>query len=300
MEYRDYYKMLGVDRNASEEDIKRGYRKLAMKFHPDLNPSDIRAEDKLKDLNEAYEVLSDSHKRSRYNKLGESYSQWRKNGGTGKFNWDDWVSQPRTNTNSKVEEKTTSQSNSFSDFFNLIFGGINQGAVLRNKQKAFNNDYPIQISLEEAYCGTERTLQVEGRLIKVKVPPGANNGTRVRLANAGLTSPKGKKTDIFLVVHVTADPRFDRKENDIYTETEIDLYTAILGGQVEIPTPNGNVILTIPAGTQPGQTFRLVGKGMPLLRNPQEFGNLFAHIKVTIPNQITAKQRALFEKLRKT
>ncbi len=305
MEYKDYYKILGVDKKASEEDIKKAYRKLAMKHHPDRNPGNKSAEDKFKEINEAYEVLGDAEKRARYDQLGDSYSRWQQTGGTpGNFNWNEWYTQAPGGRTAQVDmEDLFGGLGGFSDFFSSIFGGMGGGASRqqagRRQRQPIAYEQAVQITLEEAYRGANRVLQVNGRRLEGKIPPGARTGTKVRLAGMGPAGPDGQKSDIYLVIEVLPDQRFERKGNDLYSETSIDLYTAVLGGQARVPTLTGDVVLTIPAGTQPGQKIRLSGRGMPDLRNPQTYGDLYVTIKVSLPRKLTAKQRELFEQLQK-
>lgn len=309
MEYKDYYKILGVDRNANEQEIKRVYRKLAMKYHPDRNQGDKQAEDKFKEINEAYEVLGDKEKRARYDQLGESYAQWQQRGGSGtNFNWDEWMSQAARQGYGQqggarqvhVEDlEDLFGSGGFSDFFSSIFGGMGgtRTTTRREPRRPQAYEQPVTISFDEAYRGTERALQLDGRRLEVKIPAGAKTGTKVRVAGAGPVSPDGQKSDIYLVIEVTPDPRFERKDQDLYTEAAVDLYTAVLGGKVNVSTPGGSGTLTIPAGTQPGQTFRLAGRGMPILRQTGKTGDLYVRVKVQIPRKLNDEQRALFEKL---
>jgi curved DNA-binding protein len=306
MEYKDYYKILGVSKTASEEEIKKAYRKLAMKFHPDRNPGDKSAEEKFKEINEAYEVLGDPQKRARYDQLGESYRQWQQMGGQpGSFNWEQWFTgAPGGARTVQVDmEDLFGGMGGFSDFFSAIFGGMGGETVRRTttgrrtrQPQAF--EYPVQITLEEAYRGTTRQIQVDNRRIEGKIPPGAQTGTKVRLPGGGPIGADGQKSDLYLVIEVLPDPRFERKGNDLYTEVPVDLYTAVLGGQVRVATLSGEVMLTIPPGTQPGQKIRLAGRGMPVLRNPQTFGDLYVTVKVQLPRQLTEEQRRLFEQLR--
>jgi len=299
MEYKDYYKTLGVERTATQDEIKKAYRKLAMKYHPDKNPGDKKAEDKFKDINEAHEVLSDPKKRVRFDQLGESYSRWQQGGGTGNFNWDDWFTNNQRGQRVEVGNLNDMFGGDFSDFFTRIFGGAGGfGGVASHTQtrrRAARPQYeqPVPISIKEAYNGTERILQMGDRRLTVKIPVGAHTGTRVRMANA---SPDGG--DIYLVVEVTHDPQYELKGDDLYTDVTLDLYTCVLGGQARIPTLAGDVMLTIPAGTQVGQTIRLAGRGMPHLKNPKTQGDLFVRVKVQLPRQLTPKQRELFERLR--
>ncbi len=305
MEYKDYYKILGVDRKASVEEIKKAYRKLAMKYHPDRNPNDKAAEEKFKEINEAYQVLGDAEKRSRYDQLGVSYDNWRQRGGTGNFNWEDWFTGSAGNAPGGVRVEVGDLEDlfggGFSDFFTQIFGGV--GATRTQTRRTSSParsrplEHPITISFQEAYQGAQRTIQVDGRRLDVKIPAGARSGTKVRIAGAA-PGPGGQKNDLYLVISVAADTRFERKGDDLYTDVTLDLFTAVLGGRVGVPTPAGDVQLTIPAGTQPGQTFRLAGRGMPKIRSPQQHGDLYARVKVQLPRQLTPEQRRLFEQLR--
>jgi curved DNA-binding protein len=314
MEYKDYYKVLNVDRKASADDIKRSFRKLALKYHPDRNPGNTTAEDKFKDINEAYEVLSDSKKRSRYDHLGEDYSRWTQGGRPGNFNWDDWFTQQRGGSGGvhvdvgNMEDLfggagRSGGAGSFSDFFNLIFGGGQRAAqqttrhTAQPRRKPRRYEHPLSITLQEAYQGTKRTLQIDGRQINVKIPPGAKTGTKVRMAKAGPVGPDGLKSDLYLIINIEKSPAFDRKGDNLHTEVVIDLYTAVLGGQVQVPTLNGDILLTIPEGTQPGQTFRLSSRGMPNLRDPKKFGQLFARVNIELPKNLTGTQQSLFEQL---
>jgi curved DNA-binding protein len=314
MDYKDYYKILGVERNATEAEVKSAFRKLALKYHPDRNPGNKQSEEKFKEINEAYEVLSDPEKRARYEQLGDSYNNWQQRGGPGNFNWNDWTSAPGGGTSWEVGDlNDLFGKGSFSDFFQAIFGGAPVGSAQGTRQRtrevpgqstrqarALSYQQDVQISLEEAYRGAERQVNVDGRRLTMKIPAGARSGTKVRMAGAGPTGPDGKPTDLYLVIEVTPDARFERKGDDLTTEITTDLYTAVLGGETRVPTLEGNVLLTIPAGTQPGQSFRLSGRGMPHLRDPKSRGNLYARIKVQIPRNLSPEQRKLFEELAKT
>jgi len=309
MEYKDYYKILGVDRKASEDEIKRAYRKLALHYHPDRNPGDKKAEDKFKEINEAYQVLSDTEKRKRYDQLGESYTRYQQRGGSpGGFNWDDWVSQPGSvggrggNVRVEMGDLNDLFGGGFSEFFSRIFGGApDMGTAGRGTfrtqvpQPAYEHE--LEISLREAYQGTTRRIEVDGRRLDVKIPPGARTGTKVRVAAALDAGVSGQKGDLYLIIKVLNDPDYSRKGNNLYTEATIDLYTAVLGGEVTVKTLSGNVVLTVPAGTQPGQTFRLTSRGMPKLRDPKSFGDLYVKANVNLPRKLSPKQRELFEKL---
>ncbi len=306
MEYKDYYKILGVERNATEAEIKSAFRKLALKYHPDRNAGNKAAEEKFKEINEAYEVLSDAQKRARYDQLGDSYSTWQQRGAPGNFNWGDWTSaQGSGGASFDVGDLNDLFGGSgFSDFFQQIFGGMGGRTATQTQSRRARQpksyQQEIQITFDEAYRGAERTIVIDGRRLQVKIPAGAKTGTKVRMSGAGPAGPDGRPTDLFLVIEVLPDPRFERKGDDLYTETTIDLYTAVLGGEARGQTPDGAVVLTIPAGTQQGQSFRLGGRGMPRLRTPGQRGDLITRIKVQIPRNLTAEQRKLFEQLAKS
>lgn len=311
MEYKDYYKILGVERNATKEDIKRAYRKLALKTHPDRNPGNAKAEERFKEINEAYQVLSDPEKRSRYDQLGESYSQWQQGGApAGGFQWEDWfTNNPSGNVRVNMGGLEDILGGEFSEFFSRIFGGIpdrespstGRGSAQRNRRAqipAYQQD--VTISLTEAYKGTTRQIEIDGHRLEVRIPPGAKTGTKVRVAKTIPTGNAGQKGDLYLVIQVADDPRFEVKGNDLHTEAAIDLYTAVLGGEITIETLSGNVVLTIPAGIQPGQSIRLAGRGIPRVNSPGNVGDLYAHIKVKIPHNLTPRQKELFQELKRS
>lgn len=307
MEYKDYYKTLGVERKATDVEVKRAYRKLAMKFHPDRNPNNPQAEEKFKEINEAYQVLSDPQKRQRYDQLGESYSNWQQRGAPGGFNWDEWASRPSAG-GTRVEYGDLNDifaSGSFSEFFRSIFsdmgyadprGSANYPSRTRPAQ---TYEQPVAISLTEAFQGTTRQFEVNGRRMEIRIPPGARTGTKVRVAKA-ITDNQGGTHDLYLIMEVTEDPRFERKGDDLYTNIQIDLFTAVLGGEVSVPTLSGKVMLTIPNGTQPEQLFRLAGRGMPHFKTPAQHGDLFARAKIRIPRELTPRQKELFQQLART
>lgn len=309
MEYKDYYKVLGVDRKASEDEIKHIYRKLALDHHPDRNLGDKAAEEKFKEINEAYQVLSDVEKRKRYDQLGESYNSWQQRGGApGGFNWEDWSVKNTTGGNVRVEVGDFGDIfgdtgiGDFSDFFRSIFGGRSVSrhpgsASTRSARQpqAFQQEVPI--SFLEAYQGTTRRIEIDGHQKEVIIPPGARTGTKVRVSEAISTAPNRPKSDLYLVIEVADDPRYKRKKNNLYTDVEVDLYTAVLGGEIKVPTLSGNVVLSIPSGTQPGQTFRLSGRGMPQLKNPKKSGDLYVKVNIRIPRNLSSAEKELFSEL---
>ena len=304
MEYKDYYETLGVDRKASQDEIKKIYRKLAMKYHPDRNPDNKQAEEKFKEVNEAHQVLSDPEKRARYDQLGSSYSQWQQRGAPGDFNWGDWFGgapggAPRGGGRRVRYEDMgdifggAGGMGGMSDFFEAMFGmGGGMGAGARQNPRAPRQRYeqPVAISLEEAYEGAIRILESEGKRIQVKIPAGAKTGTKVRVKGK---APGGG--DLYLKVSVSKNPNFERKGDNLHTQTSVDVFTALLGGKTQVKTLKGNLSLTIPAGTQPEQVIRLSGRGMPKLRSPKEKGDLFVRVKVKIPKNLSEDQKALLE-----
>jgi len=298
MDYKDYYKILGVARGASANEIKGAYRKLAMQYHPDRNPGDKQAEERFKEMNEAYQVLSDPQKRARYDQLGESYSQWQQNGTPGNFNWGQWTAQPGVQ---EVNLDDLFGDGAFSDFFRSIFGGMGAGQPMRGRSSrgvpAFQQ--PVTISLKEAYSGTTRTLQTGNRRVEVKLPAGARRGTKIRVPAAGPAGADGRPSDLYLIMDVAEDPAFERDGNDLHTQVTIDVFKAILGGEAEVKTLAGKVVLTIPPGTQPDQVFRLAGRGMPVLKEPGVKGDLYVLAKVQIPKGLNARQKSLLEQASK-
>jgi DnaJ-class molecular chaperone len=318
IQYKDYYKILGVDKNASQKDIQKAYRKLARQYHPDINPNDKNAEEKFKDINEANEVLSDPEKRKRYDELSayhQRYGQWPESygpvGATGRgIRAEGRRSQYRTLNEEDLEDLFGGAS-PFSDFFETFFGpGIS--GVTRERGRPRTTGYvqrdayppPVQdaeaeldVTLADAYRGATRVLELaqpDGgtRRVEVKIPAGIDEGNRIRMAGLG---PSGQG-DLYLRVHVLPDPRFTREGTTLRTRVDVPLTTAVLGGDVEVPTPDGRrLLLHIPPGTPNGRSFRLQGQGMPTVGQPDKRGDLYAEVNVVIPTHLNAEQRRLFE-----
>lgn len=312
MDYKDYYKTLGVGKDASEKEIKRAFRRLARQHHPDVNPGDPQAEERFKEINEAYEVLSDPEKRSKYDRLGADWRRWQQTGGgPGDFDWSRWATgrpgervHVRYGTPEDLEDMFGGGS-PFSDFFSQVFGGMGaspgRGGFQYDIRPQRGRDYEqeVEITLQEAYHGATRILQKDGQRLEVKIPPGAKTGTRVRMSgHGGGGTAGGSAGDLYLRVNVLPDARFERRGDDLHATISTDLYSMVLGGEVRVPTMTGEVVLSIPSGTQNGRTFRLRGKGMPRLRRPDEHGDLYAKVEVRLPTRLTEQQRALFEQLR--
>ncbi len=309
MDYKDYYQILGVPRTATQDEIKKAYRKLARQYHPDNNPGDKKSEAKFKELNEANEVLSDSEKRKKYDRLGSQWQQYERTGGQpGGFDWSQWTSGGETVDMSDL----FGGGGGFSDFFTRIFGGVGEGqpgagparsarrSAYRAPTRGRDLDQPVEIGLRDAFTGTTLTLQKDGQKLEVKIPAGVKTGSRIRMAGQGGPSRSGAAAgDLFLVVNVADDPTFERDGDNLKTEITTDLYTAVLGGEVTVPTLTGDVKLKIPPETQPGRVFRLRGQGMPLLRDSQNHGDLLVKVQVALPTNLTGIEKNLFEQLAK-
>jgi curved DNA-binding protein len=303
VEYKDYYKILGVPKGASEKDIKGAYRKLARKLHPDVNPNDKTAQEKFKDVNEAYEVLGDAEKRKKYDELGANWQQFEQHqraGGQAPFHWGSGGTEYRT-VNPEEFEQIFGDLGGSSDFFRTFFGGLGGEARGRAARPRRGQDFetPLQVTLEEAFRGTKRTLQLDGRRIEVSIKPGVKTGSRVRVAGQGYPGTNaGTPGDLYLNVEVLSHPLYERQGDDLFTEVPVDLYTAILGGEVRVPTlKGGQLLLKIPPQTQNGKQFRLAGKGMPKLNEPNSFGDLYVKVRVVLPENLGDKEIKLFREL---
>jgi curved DNA-binding protein len=306
MEYKDYYKVLGVDKKASQQDIKKAYRKLARKLHPDVNPGDKGAEARFKEINEAYEVLSDQEKRVKYDELGSSYQQWQRTGGDPRgFDWQQWTARGGQPGGARVEYGDLSDlfggGGGFSDFFQSIFGNAGgytayeQGPRIRRGRDL---EQPIELTLEEAYHGTQRLLQVGDEKLEVKIPAGVDTGSRVRIAGKGEHASRGSpRGDIYLSVTVLPHQVFERKGEDLYCALPLDVYTAVLGGEVAVPSLKGQVMLRIPPETQGGKRFRLKGLGMPNLKSSKTHGDLYADVQILLPPALSNTEKELFTQL---
>ena len=284
----DFYNVLGVPRNASEKDVRNAYRKMAREYHPDVNRGNKSSEDKFKQINEAYSVLSDPDKRRRYNKYGDNWARSEqieeaeaRNPSGGAFRWFTY----------EGGEPSFDFGERRGNPFDRLFTDL--GHDVRRSPPA---EHPVEVTLEEAFQGTSRRVELlYGRRLDVKIPPGVDNGSRVRVA-AG----EGQRGTIYLVVSVKPHPNFQRKGGDLYTDVEVPMEDAILGGQTTVTTLSGKVSLTIPADTQNGQRFRLAGQGMPALNKSKVRGNLYATAKVKLPTDLTPEQRDWFRRLKDT
>jgi curved DNA-binding protein len=311
MEYKDYYRTLGIEKGASTEDVKKAYRKLARKHHPDVNPNDPQAEGRFKEINEAYEVLRDPDKRSKYDRLGANWQRYQQTGGDpGGYDWSQWFSAgggarpggQRVYTDYGDLNDLFGQGG-FSDFFQTIFGGRAGGGAQPGWQNARavtgrDAELQVEISLEEAFQGATRIVQIGDRRLEVKIPAGVDSGSRVRIAGEGGPGAQGSRSgDLFLVIQVQPHERFRREGSDLRLTLPVDLYTMVLGGDAVVTTLIGRVSLRIPAGTRSGQAFRLRGQGMPSLKTGEPAGDLYVEAVPTIPADLSEREQELYREL---
>lgn len=303
MNYKDYYKILGVSKDATAKDIKKAYRKLAAKYHPDKNPGDAASEEKFKELNEANEVLSDKEKREKYDTLGSNWEAYQHTG-------DDW----RDYANQSRQSKRSSQGNpsgfygqqgtgeDFSSFFETFFGSQG-GRSARGQQAGFAGgdvQAEMPITLLEAYQGSKRTFEIHNEKLRITIKPGSFDGQQLKIKGKGQPGVQGgNRGDLYIVLRVQQDHQFQRKADNLLYNASVDVYTAILGGKIEVPTLTGTVKVTVPKESDTGKTLRLKGKGMPKYNKPSTHGDLLVKLNVNLPKQLTEEEETLFKKLQK-
>ncbi|TMI81234.1 MAG: J domain-containing protein [Bacteroidetes bacterium] len=296
MEFIDYYKVLGVDKSASQEDIRKAYRKLARKHHPDLNPNDKEAHKKFQQINEANEVLSDPEKRKKYDEYGkdwqhaEQFEQARQ-------------SQQRPRGFESGTFSGDFGNSEFSDFFTSMFGDMGGGGFRGRQTKFRGEDYhaELQLNLSDVYKTHQQVLTVNGKNIRITIPAGVENGQQIKIKGYGGEGINGGPNgDLYLTFHVMNKTNFKRNGNDLYADVDLDLYTAVLGGDFTVDTLDGKVKLTVKPETQNGTKVRLKGKGFPVYKKEGEFGDLIITFQITIPTNLTARQKELFEQLAKS
>jgi DnaJ-class molecular chaperone len=341
VEFKDYYQILGVDRTADDKALRSAFRKLARKFHPDINPGDSGAEERFKEVNEAFEVLSDSDKRKLYDRYGEDWQRYKEAGFTG----DEPPGGPQRRD---AEDFGTwfsgtdgggfdfgEPASGYSSFFETLFGGRGRGRTAtftqgdRRPRRGDDLEAPVEVSFQEAFRGTTRRFDIQTqdicptcngaglvrngecptcdgagyvprtRSIEVTIPPGVATGSKIRVGGqGGAGSGGGPRGDVYLTVTVRADGRFEREGNNLRVSVDVPLYTALLGGEVLVPTPTGQVVLRIPEGTQQGKVFRLRGQGMPILKSrSNDRGDLLARANVTLPEKLSGAERKLIKEL---
>jgi curved DNA-binding protein len=294
MEFIDYYKILGVAKTATEDDIKKAYRKLARKYHPDLNPNDKEANKKFQQINEANEVLSDTEKRKKYDQHGKDWK-----------NADQFEQARRSQQHSNDPWGQTFTGNNdegaFSDFFESLFGG--GGGRSRSRQTKFrghdiNGD--VQLNLSAVYITHQQTFSVNGKNIRITIPAGAESGQKIKIAGHGDPGTNGGPNgDLYITFNIVNDTIFKRTGNDLYKTVDIDLYTALLGGEITIDTLGGKIKLKVAPETQNGTKVRVKGKGFPVYKKDGEFGDLFVTYNIKLPINLTEKHKELFLQLSK-
>lgn len=288
MEFIDYYKVLGVDKKASEEEIKKAYRKLARKLHPDLNPDDKQAHQKFQQVNEANEVLSDPEKRKKYDKYGKDWQH------AEQFEQQRQSQRPRQPTGG--QEFYGDGDQKFSDFFASMFG--QSGGSRSTKFRGQDYNAELTLGLPDILETRKQTLTVNGKNIRITIPAGIENGQVIKLKGYGAPGVNGGPAgDLYISFSINPHPQFKISGNDLYTNTSIDLYTAVLGGETTIDTLTGKVKLKVNPGTQPGSRVRLKGKGVPVYKKEGEFGDLYVTFDIKLPTTLTEEQKDLFKKL---
>jgi len=298
MEYRDYYKILGVPKTATDKEIKAAYRRLARKHHPDVNQGNREAEARFKEINEANEVLSDPEKRRRYDELGSDWASYQQQGGGG---FGGFPGGFRVRTQGVSAEDL----GGFSDFFKTFFGGGGDVEDFFSRGRArsrapVDTEVQVELTLEEVLHGAKRQLSIGGgRRVDVRIPPGVREGSRVRVAGEGGGAEGGPRGDLYLRVHVVEHPVFRRDGDDLRATVTAPLTLLVLGGEVEVPTLEGPVGIKVPAGTPPDRQFRLRAKGLPRLEARAERGDLHVTLRPEIPRELRPRERELFEELRR-
>jgi curved DNA-binding protein len=286
MEYKDYYKILGLKKEATTDEIKKSFRKLAVKYHPDKNAGDKAAEEKFKEISEANEVLSDPEKRKKYDEMGENWQQYAQQGA-------DFGQANRQRYSYSGGQDFGG--GDFSDFFESVFGGRFNAS--RGSQKGSDYSAEVELSLEEAYNGTSRLLEVSGEKLQMKFKPGVKEGQTLRIRGKGGPGSNGERGDIYVNIHVAVHPHFERKENDLYCEAPVDLYTLILGGKAMIHTLKGTIKIDIPKDAENGKTLRLKGMGMPVF-GTEKTGDLYAKVKAILPKDLSEEEIEIFKQLK--
>ena len=318
MEFKDYYKILGVSPDADIKEIKKTYQTLAKKNHPDVNPGNQEAEDRFKEVNEAYHAIADPAKRQKYDDLRANYQQWQNHGNRDNFDWSRWQQSPGNGSHSRTMSPeefsemfgdhgfgSTRGSAGFSDFFSTIFGMGNTGfdddiysGISRQPRKGRDLQGEIDITLEEVYQGAKKLLSIGNKTIEAVIPKGIRDQAKIRLSGQGETgSSGGKRGDLLLTVKIKPHSLFFRDGDDLKADLEIDFYTAALGGEVRVKTLAGEIMLKIPPQTQGGRSFRLKGKGMPVLKQTGKFGDFYAKTTIVLPDKMTDKELSALQQL---
>lgn len=294
MEFIDYYKILGIDKKATAEEIKKAYRKLARKLHPDLNPNEKSANEKFQQLNEANEVLSDPEKRKKYDQYGkdwahgEEYEKARQS-----------QQQQRSSRSQGQQFSGGFGGDDFSDFFGSMFGNRGrQGSQTKFRGQDYNSE--LTLTLNDSYFTHKQTFTINGKTIRITIPAGVENGQTIKLTGQGEKGVGGGPSgDLYITFSISNATSFKRAGNDLYTTSEIDLFTAVLGGEITLDVFSGKLKLKVAPETQNGTKIRLKGKGFPVYKKEDQFGDLYITYNVKIPTNLTSKQKELFEELAK-
>lgn len=327
MNYKDYYKILGVKKGASKDEIKKAYRRLARKYHPDVNAGDKTAAQKFKDISEAYEVLGNEENRKLYDQLGADWKQYKRAGeqagaNRGDFNWQQWTqgqgARNRQQAYTRGEDDFFAGGD-FSDFFEQFFGGgFNKGFQRQRRtrpgtgfrdtvyergadsvtQKGKDINAELDITLEEAYKGVEKTVRVKKNQMKIKIPKGIRDGRRLKLKGRGQPGRQGGEAgDLYIKINIKPHEVFTREGDDLYTTVDVDLYQALLGGVIKVPTMTGNLKIKVPPESQSGKVMRVAGYGMPVFQSDSKKGDLFVTLQVRLPEKLSDKEKKLFKEL---
>ncbi len=303
MDFKDYYEILGVPPNADKKVIKQTYRQLAKKYHPDVNPGNNEAEAKFKTINEAYQVLSDVEQRKKYDELRAQYQQWQQTGGRQQdFDWQNWSAQPGKGARVQYAspedlEDLFGSASPYSDFFTSIFGQARRSSrgsgrgTSPSPRRGRDVEYEVDLTLEEAFHGADRLLEMDGHRIKASIPPGVRTGSRVRLAGQGEPGHNsGPAGDLYLIVHILPNDTFERDGDNLHIDVPVDIFTAIAGGETHSPHPGAAADIEDSPRTNAGRSFRLRGKGMPHLGDPKMRGDLFALVRLVLPEPLTDQE----------
>jgi len=309
MEYKDYYKILEVDKNSTQDEIKKSFRKLAKKYHPDKTKGDKVAEEKFKEINEAYEVLGDKDKRQKYDQMGENYKYYQQAGTQGgNFDWSQFSSNPQGQSSYSFQGDLNDLfgRSGYSDFFDIFFGGSNFERKRAGRgrkaapQKGSDLRANLDITLREAYTGTEKVFSIGQESIKLKIKPGIESGHILKIPGKGESGPRFKEPgDLYISINILNDNTFIRKGNDLYAKLNISLYQALLGDKVDFETMKGKVKVTIPKECPFGKTLRMAGFGMPVYGEFGKYGDLYLNVEINMPKSLTEKERAIIKELQK-
>ncbi|SET88928.1 DnaJ C-terminal domain-containing protein [Hymenobacter actinosclerus] len=303
MDYKDYYKTLVVEKTATQDQIKKAYRKLARQYHPDVNPDNAEAEQKFKEANEAHEVLSDPEKRQKYDQLGADYQRYqqtggRPGGGGGGFDWSQYAQGGGGGFGGAGGGDPFGGAD-FSDFFSSMFGGAGGGGGGGSRPRA-GQDYQaeLELTLEDAYQGGPRTLTVNGKNLRITIQPGVEDGQVIRLRDQGGPGRNGGPAgSLYITLRIRPDARYARTGNDLTMDVPVDLYKALLGGEQTVETLSGAVKINIKPETRNGTRLRLRGKGFPVYQHKGQFGDLYLRLSISLPQHLTEQEKALFQQL---